>query len=66
MENAINPTYIPVDKKKMEFNEDWVVVIGHFSKKISHAKAQRRKGKPLRLPEVFLCAFAPLREKSFI
>lgn len=30
MENALNPTYIPVDKKKIEFNEDWVVVILGF------------------------------------
>ena len=30
MEDAINPTYIPSDRKKLLFNEDWVVVILGF------------------------------------
>ena len=30
MENALNTIYVPVDKKRIEFNEDWVVVILGF------------------------------------
>jgi thiol-disulfide isomerase/thioredoxin len=30
----------------------------------SHAKAQRRKGRPAAAGRLFLCAFAPLREKT--
>jgi uncharacterized integral membrane protein (TIGR00698 family) len=31
MENAMNPTFIPATKKRIEFNEDWVVVFLGFS-----------------------------------
>src|ERR1041384_2337811 len=34
------------------------------NKRISPAKAQRRKGRPSVLPEVCLCVFAPLRENA--
>jgi len=36
------------------------------SKKITRAKAQRRKVQTAGFPEVLLCAFAPLREKCFL
>jgi hypothetical protein len=30
MENALNPTYIPATRRKLLFDEDWVVVILGF------------------------------------
>ena len=57
--------------RKMSFNQDnrednreETQGGGGAVKKISHAKTQRRKGRPLASEGVFLGAFASLRERA--